>query len=339
MKNAEYLDKVTDYESALVPETQGEGERMKQLVKRKLPVRRRRIKRAAVLAAAVIAVFGLACGAYAGSFDVKFAKLLNLSYVMESLDGGYMRIDESSTDGDITVAASKSIGDKYSQWIEIDTDVPWSAKEDQYYSFEDMSFYVWKAPVTVNVKNGVFTGPLSGWVSPLSGGHTVWAFENEGTVSFMIYAVDYEGINDAVIFFSAENIVLYDKNSEEIKRHDGSFSLSWRNCYEENVRSGDRGTVTAENESGDEVKLRINRIEVSPVSISVSGRVNKDGYTDLEIDEIILKDGSRREGLSVYAAGCTGFGKAEWYYSLAECEINGEDIKAVVAGGKTFNIY
>lgn len=333
MKNAEYLDKVTDYESALVPETQGEGERMKQLVKRKLPVRRR-IKRAAVLAAAVITVFGLACGAYAGSFDVKFAKLLDLSYVMESLDGGYMQIGQSCTNGDITAAASKSIGDKYSQWIEIDTDLPWTAEDEQYYAFEDMSFYVWKAPVTVNVKDGVFTGPFSGWARPLSGGNTVWAFENEGMVSFMIYAVDYEGINDAIILLNAENIVLYDSDSGIAEKHECSFSLSWRNCYEENARKGDTGTVTA-----DEARCRIDRIEVTPVSVSVSGKVDKEDFIDLEIDEIILKDGSRAEGLSVYAAGMTGFGKAEWYYSLAECTINGDDIRAVVIAGKTFNIY
>lgn len=343
MRNAEYLDKLNREESDLIPETDFESSRVKRKVSEKLQRRPKKRKyRALLIAAVLVCLFGAVTAAAEGAGDVQFAKFLGLSYVMESLDGGYMQINESCRSGGITVTVSKSIGDKYSQWIKVDTDIPWEAEENQYYIFSDFGFYVYRAPLTVRVENGRLEGAGQSLVRPCSGGSHLWAFENGGSVSFMIYAMDYDNLSSSIVEVSAEDITLYDEDGTEVKTYQGSFSFMWRNCYEENVRKAETGTVTAEDADGRKVRVNINKLEISPVSVRVLGRVNSKEYTQLEIDYCILKDGSRIEGPENTVSGHGTFGRAEWFFSLEnqvrDGTVNGNDIDAVVINGKKFTV-
>lgn len=343
MRNAEYLDSLNEKEAELVPETDFDSSTVRAMALDKLNMRpKNRRMKTVVLAAALICVFSMVTVAAAGEFDVQFSRLLGLSSVMESLEDGYMRIDRTCEDRGTKVTVSKSIGDKYSQWIQIDTDIPWEAGEDQYYMFSDIGFYVYRAPLTVRIEENRMKGPGQQFVRPLSGGSHLWGFENNGFVSFMIYAMDYENLSSAIVEFKAEGIVLYDNEGRDIKKYEGSFEFMWRNCYEENIRKGETGVLKAEDSEGNKVKVKINSLEISPVSVRISGRAYTKADIPLEIEYFVLGDGKRIAGVQTTAQGHGSFGCAEWFYSLENMvksgSVNGNEIAAVVIGGKTFKV-
>lgn len=225
-------------------------------------------KRLVVLVAAAVMMFGIVAFAKENDWDVEMAEMLGLSGVMEKLDGGYVRIDESDRQGDITVTAVQSIGDQNSQWIQFDTDIPWTVGEEGYYMFEDCDFKFTKK---------------SGYVIP--GGSEFYSFNNDGKVSFMLYAVGVEKINRANVNVRLSGLYEYKTlMAEGNLLHDGCWSMEWTNYYAPN-------TITKYPLARVD-DFWIQKIEITPISMYVEAFAPHSQETrELSVEQIKLKDG------------------------------------------------
>ena len=226
-------------------------------------------RRLAVLVAAAVMMFGMVAFAKENDWDVEMAEMLGLSGVMEKLDGGYVRIDESDRQGDIEVVAVQSIGDQNSQWIQFDTDIPWTVGEDGYYMFDDCDFQFTKK---------------SGYVIP--GGSEFYSFNNDGKVSFMLYAVGVEKINRANVTVRLSRLYEYETlDAEGNLLNDGCWSMEWTNFYAPN-------TIT-KYPSAKADDFWIQKIEITPISMYVEAFAPySQAARELMVEQIKLKDGS-----------------------------------------------
>jgi len=226
-------------------------------------------KRLVIFVAAAVMMFGAVALAKENSWDVKMTEMLGLSGVMEKLDGGYVRIDESDKRGDVEVMAVQSIGDQNSQWIQFDTNIPWTVGEEGYYMFEDCDFKFTKKFGNI-----------------ISGGTEFYSYNNNGKVSFMLYAVGVSEINRANVTVRLENLYEYDNVEADGKLlSDGGWNLSWTNYYAPNTITKYPLAVVDD--------FWIQKIEITPISMYVEALAPRSQETrDFVVEQIKLKDGT-----------------------------------------------
>lgn len=237
-----------------------------QMPKKSVSFRRKRLM---VLVAAAVMLFGMVTFAKENSWDVAMAEMLGLSGVMEKLDGGYVRIDEFDRQGDIEVTAVQSIGDRNSQWIQFDTNIPWAVGDEGYYMFDECDFKFAR-------KSG----------SIISGGSEFYSFNNNGTVSFMLYAVGVEKINRANVKVRLENLYEYENVEAEGKLlSEGCWNLAWTNYYAPNTITKYPLVVVDD--------FWIQKIEITPISMYVEAFAPRSKEArDFVVEQVKLKDGT-----------------------------------------------
>lgn len=226
-------------------------------------------KRLAILVATAVMMFGMVAVARENDWDVEMAEMLGLSGVMEALDGGYVLIEKSDKQADITVTAVQSIGDQNSQWIQFDTDIPWTVGEDGYYMFDECEFRFTK-------KGGGI----------IEGGTEFYSYNNNGKVSFMLYAIGIEKINRANV--SIELGMLYEYETLESEGRllsDNFWNLTWTNYYASNTITKHPLSVVDD--------LWIQKIEISPISIYVEAiAIPSEESRNIVVEQIKLEDGT-----------------------------------------------
>lgn len=286
--------------------------------------------------AAAILVMGTLVSAAENDWDLRLAQYLGVTEAVEYLDGGYIRLETRDTCDGITVSAVQSIGDKNSQWVQIDTSLPWEYEgEEGYYMFDEYRFQV-----------------LDGRGTPVSGGAYFYSFENEGSVSFLLYAQGYEELNRRRIDIELGTLCAYEPQAgneeKKVVISEGNWRLSWENAYPANVKTAyPFSMVEQQFDDGTEVNCLIYKVEISPISIYVKGLMNpfrkgdKNRYAHLvmEVDSVTLKDGTviPLGGYNVAGSGSGGF--VDCFLSLQEYGVLEVDqVSAITLGGKEIRI-
>ncbi len=226
-----------------------------------------------VLVAAAVMMFSMIVYARVNEWDIEFAKLIGLNGAMEELDGGFVKIDKSVKKGDITITAVQSIGDKNNQWIQFDTDVPWTIgeSEEEYYMFEDVD-------IELNKLFGRAEGCSAMW----------YCYNNNGNVSLLLQLSEKD-INRLNVNIKLKNLYQCndaDENSEDILVSGETWEFEWKNYYSSNTITRHPKTKIDD--------LTIDTIEVTPISIRVeaTGSYSESDSERLWVDEITLSDGT-----------------------------------------------
>lgn len=238
-----------------------------QMPKRKKIARGRR--KLVILVAAAVMMFGTVALAKEKDWDVEMAEMLGLSGVMKALDGGYVKIGKSDRQDNITVTAVQSIGDRNSQWIQFDTDIPWNVGDDGYYMFDECRFQFTQ-------KSGAI----------ITGGSELYSYNNNGNVSFMLYSMGVEKINRANMSVELGELYEYDTIEAEGKLLSSAcWNLSWTNCYAANTIEKYPFALVDD--------LWIRKIEISPISMQVEAvAFSSREARELTVEQIRLKDGT-----------------------------------------------
>lgn len=284
-------------------------------------------RKALILIAAAVMMLGMVVFAREADWDIKMAEMLGLSNVMEDLEGGYVRIGTSAQSDGVTVTATQAIGDRNSQWIQFDTDLPW--EEGKYYLFgeEEAGFYT--------------QGDIM-----VSAGCTLVSYNQDGCVSFLLYAVDCNKINRARVKVHFAEIYEYeDGNDEEGKLvSSGEWNLEWSNCYAANtITRHPYRNITLEATDGTEFSCILHKIEISPVSIRIEawkhpGTGNAENSL-VRMDSITLQDGTVISCDEWTCAGSRDNWALETFYSFADIEhVNMNNIAYITVGGRDIRI-
>ena len=285
-----------------------------QMPKRKSAVRGRR--KLVILVAVAVMMFGTAVLAKEQDWDVEMAELLGLSNVMDALDGGYVKIGKSDRQDNITVTAVQSIGDRNSQWIQFDTDIPWTVGEDGSYMFDESRFQFTR-------KNGGI----------ITGGSQFYSYDNNGKVSFMLYAVGVEKINRANVTVCLGDLYEYESVGGAGKLlSEGEWNLAWTNYYAPNTIT--RYPMALADD------IWIQKIEMSPVSVYVEGVAprSKEMQEFIDVEGVKLEDGT-----IIFCRELTGGIKNNMFYeSFVTYEdwnsVDVEEIVSVKINGKEISI-
>lgn len=294
------------------------------------PALKRRLfgkRKAVVLMAAFILMIGMVGFAKEHDWDIQMADKLGISDAMEELDGGYMNIDVSDTVDNVTVTASQLIGDKNCMWVQLDTNVSWTAGEDGYYLFDDSVMDCYHQPSRT-----------------LPGGITYYSYNNNGLVSFMLEFSDFNDINRATVELWFSKLVMYEPtevgNEKETVLCDGEWKLKWDNCYASNVITKTLFDIVTLKEGGEQLTCVIREIEVSPVSIRIKGMkspTNHSNYAFEILDSVILEDGTEIECFCTQS-GISNFA-VEGFVSKSDFpEIDMTQIEYVVIAGEKIKI-
>lgn len=241
-----------------------------------------RKKRWVVLAVAAVFLMGtvVVAAAEPGKW---LADILGFSENVEETGNGCIMINKSTKCDGITITAAQAIGDRDCQWIEIDTDIPFDNKKEEYYRFEENA-------VSVSTKKE----------STDTGGRLTKSYSKNGFLSFIIYIYDCKNVNHAKINIKLGKLYQYEKSSKNpILVSAGQWELSWKNDYSENAVTKKTDTVI-EVEEADRSKsqVTIETIEISPVSLRISAKkksstiIEETGGKEIEVEEIVLKDGT-----------------------------------------------
>jgi len=348
MRRFELLDRLTGEEAELLeevlektahPEREAGTKHQAAMVFSRIRRDRKRVRRLlpAWVAVAVLVFGTLSYAASENDWDLRLAQYLGLDEAVEYLDGGAIRLEASDTCGGITVSAVQAIGDKNSQWIWIDTGLPWEfADGNGYYMFDEYSFQVLD-------RDGI----------PLSGGSWFYSFENEGRVSFLLYAQGFEEINRRQITLKLGELCAYEEQPGEEKKRTvisgESWALTWQNAYPANVKTAyPMKTVVQRMDDGTEVSCLIYKVEISPVSVYIKGIMNpfkkgeRNQYAHLvmEIDAVSLKDGTVIELGGYNSSGSNSSGWVDCFLSLQEYGsiLDVEQVESVTIGGKELRI-
>ena len=265
--------------------------------------------------AVFVLMIGIAVYAKENDWDIEMAERIGLAGVMEELENGYVRINQSATQDGITVMASQSIGDQNSQWIQIDTTIPWNVSEDGYYMFDEMD-------IRFNKDNGRI----------ITGGGVSYSFDNNGYVSFMFCEKGYEKINRANVEITLGKLRKYSTAEEEEGElvNDAVWQLSWKNCYAANTITKRICTVAND--------CLVYKIELSPISVRVeaAGSIHPEDNS-LLVNSITLKDGTVISCVEESA----GYGNVfmETYATYSDySKVQLEEIASVMINGKEISI-
>ncbi len=281
------------------------------------PKRTWRKKSLIVLLAAVITVMGTVSFGAERDWDIQFAEFLGAENVMTDLPGGYKEIGVNQTVEGITLTVSKSIGDANSQWIQVDTDLPFTGKYEAWEIFESLSV----KPVKIM--------PFAAMVMP---------FDAEGQLAFLVEIQDGEKLNRAEMKLEAE------------LHSGGKFDIQWKNYYAENTAVSHPMKIIDVSSNAGKYKVFIYEAAVSPVSIKVKGWTMPNFATPREdeyqraihIEAVTLNTGEVLDFAEFGAnnlAGTSSNGKLECYVPLANGHyeearvINGSEIVSVTVSG------
>lgn len=280
------------------------------------PKRTWRKKSLIVLLAAVIAVMGTISFGAERDWDIQFAEFIGAETMMADLPGGYKEIGVSQTINGITLTVSKSIGDQNSQWIQVDTNLPFKGKEEAWEIFESLSV----KPVEM-IPFAVMTMP----------------FDAEGQLAFLVEILDGEKIN-------REEMKL------EAKLHSGGvFHIQWQNYYAENTKFSRPLKVIDVTSNAGQYKVFVYEAAVSPVSVKVKGwtmpefgKQRENAYRRaIYIEEVTLNTGEvvaiHKTNLSTIG-DWSSMGKIDCYVPLASADseartIDGNEIISVTVSG------
>lgn len=272
-------------------------------------------RRMVLLAAVLVMMLGIAAFAKEKDWDIEMAERIGLSGAMENLEGGYVRINKSVTQDDITITAVQSIGDQNCQWIQFDTNILWEAGEGGYYMFEDIGIHFTN-------KDGM----------DIDGGAGLYSYDNNGYVSFMLDASGYKKINRANVQIYFEKLMRYENEDLEVVLvSEGRWEFDWKNYYAANTITKHPYSVVDD--------LLVYKLELSPVSILVeaAGLPSKE-HDYLTVDSIKMQDGTtiacRQDGS---VSGCSN---NTFYHGceIFEQSIDLEKIKSVTINGKEITL-
>ena len=300
-------------------------------------------------AAAALLILLTASLAYADQlrdFDIRLEEFLGMDGVMETLPGGYVKLDVGAASGGHRICAYESLGDRNSQWIWLKTDIPWELPEDEetgaYYLFDTMSFSA--------------SDPSETRGNPwLDGGGFMYCFNDEGYVGLMYCMGGYEGINRAEIHVTLKDLYAYDHKdaSYEERRLQtaGEWNLTWENHYAANIRTSHPVQwVAGSAEDPEYGAVLLTSVELSPVSLRLNAVKNplqwrnSTGAGSLRIESIILKDGteiSLEDGLQNTVNGDSNF-QADAYLAFGGPVLKQlpavSEISALVVNGVRVNL-
>lgn len=284
--------------------------------------RRIRKRTFVVLAAAIIAVMGTFSFASERDWDIQFAELIGTENVMADLPGGYKEISESQTVDGITLTVSKSIGDQNSQWIQVDTNLPFVGENEAWEIFESLR----AEPV-----------------EPQPHGMMVLPFDAEGQLAFLVEILDAEKINRAEMKLEAN------------LQDGGEFYITWKNYYAENTTvSHPMKVITVESNAG-KYPVLIYETAVSPVSVKVKGwtwpnfRVlREDEYNRaIHIEAVTLRTGeviTIADAVLPNISGTSSTGKLDCYVPLASGysdetrRVDGSEIVSITISGEEIRL-
>lgn len=272
--------------------------------------RRRMLPFAVVL----VMMLGIAAFAKEKDWDIEMAERIGLSGAMENLEGGYVRIDTSVTQDDITITAVQSIGDQNCQWIQFDTNVHWEAGEGGYYMFEDIGIHFTN-------KDGM----------DIDGGTGLYSYDNNGYVSFMLDASGYKKINRANVQIYFEKLMRYEnEDSEVVLVSEGRWEFDWKNYYAANTIIKHPYSVVD--------NLLVYKLELSPVSILVeaAGLPAKE-HDYLIVESVTLQDGTKIACRDESVSGCSN---NTFYHGckIFKQSIDLEKVQSVTINGKEITL-
>ncbi|MCM1159932.1 MAG: hypothetical protein NC412_01805 [Roseburia sp.] len=213
----------------------------------------------AILTAALL--FGMAAfAANDGQWDIRLMEFWHLTDTTY-LKGGNVLIDKSSTSNDLTLTALSSIGDKNNVSILLETDYAYDNMPKNSLEKEDFYFNFDTAYVSISDKNGA---PSSGW------GSIMESFSENGKLYFLL-TITCKDINRKKVNITCKDLYMYEESSEDkILINDGIWNLEWTYQYKSNVKYYYPFAIA---DCGEE-KILITKIEVTPLSIRVTGIAN-----------------------------------------------------------------
>ena len=286
-----------------------------------------------VLAAAVMTLLGTVSVAMEKyDLDIHMAETLGLSGVMPLLPDGSIYIGVSDTDAGVILTATEAIGDKFNQWIKIETNIPW--KEGKEYYFDHTWNHAYKTDSIAE-----------------NGGYVIYCYEDEGMVAFMQNFVQYDAINRSHIELELGKLMecnAYsddpDYEQEESVYADGTWNLSWDNYYAANTKvKYPMKLITSENSKGDKLKVLVYHVEISPVSIQLNAlALDSERRADtktLTIESLILKDGTVICCENTGGGGCKNGLLLDKYLSFYEVGLkNLSEVEAITIGGERIKL-
>lgn len=295
-----------------------------------------RRRRPILLAAVLVFVLGLGAFAVSENWNDDFGKMIGADSQKADLEAGYINLCLEKEDCGITVALSNSLADNHAQWIQIDTSLDYPEKG--YYMFDSDQ-------LSISEKEN---GPTVGYGTELS------QFDNDGRLSFMYIIESDEDMSRKHMKLELSGLSYYEDEDSDIvsEHHDGEFEFKWKNDFdvEQVVIKPDR-KVTLHTEKN-EYSCTVEKIELSPVTLSVYGKMDWDGTDDDEgiyIDAVTLDDGTAikadrertigsldRDGNT--AVSITLIGNRTERSGVGYETIDGSRIKSVTIGGEAFEI-
>lgn len=285
-------------------------------------------RRLVFLIAAAVMMLGMFGFAKEKDWDIQMAEMLGLSSVMPELEGGYVQVGVSDTCEGITVTASQAIGDQNSQWIQFDTNVPWSVSDTGCYLMDDFSFSYYD-------KMDNF----------IPGGQEFYSYNNNGYVSFICYNTNFEKINRARVETNFRGLRKYENEQDEEGTliQEGKWELAWKNCYVANtVVEHPFKVVELEGENGT-FSCMIHKIEISPVSIRIEAVrypiwAQKE-VDSLYIDSVTLKNGTEIPVEGIGSGGIENNFALDSFFSFEELgNVNMKDIQYITIGGEQIEV-
>lgn len=323
--------------------------------------KRHRKRRGLILIAAIVMLMGTVALAASNDWDIQMAERLGLSSVMEKLEGGYVVIGETQSQGDITMTVTQAIGDSSCQWIEIDTNIPWEANEEEAYGVEDCTLKVYPCVPAIKPDGqggfDSFSNFALQFLTEKSGGYTVYCYEKDGNISIMISAMDYEDLNRSLIQVEIKDLGLYhgEEDGEGTVICDSTFRFSWKNYYNANTKHIKLNQeITLQNDQGEVFDCTLTKLEVTPISLRLEAKAKNVGNGSfLYIDSIKMKDGTVIPCGDITSGGVSSVGihsDLEGFLSLVEEKgadseessafslIDGTQIESITVGGVEISI-
>lgn len=287
-----------------------------------------RKRRLVFLMVAAVMMLGMLGFAKEKDWDIQMAEMLGLSSVMPELDGGYVEVDVSDTCEGITVTAAQAIGDQNSQWIQFDTNVPWTVSDTGCYLMDDFSLK--------------YYGKME---NQLPGAQEFYSYNNHGYVSFICYSKNFEKINRARIVAEFQNLRKYEtsKDEEGTLVQEGKWEFEWKNYYVANTvvehpfqvveLAGEKGTFSC----------MIHKIEISPVSIRIEAvrhpLLERKELDYLYVDSVTLQDGTEISVEGMTSGGIENSFALDGFLSIKELgEVNMKDIQSITIGGEEIEV-
>ena len=348
--------RIEDRILSAIMEEEFAGEREKS-EKIKVPhrLKRRNRKRFLILGLAAILLLGLgltALGASMPDWDITLIRAMGLSKTETlQLESGEVEINETvSYDCEkylggktqitpVEVTAQSSIGDKNSAFIRFTTDYKLPEGFDEttdYISPENCEIRVYKKDPA---KEPMVTDM----------GMTFYSISENGYLGFIGEVVDCNDLNKSYVTVHLEDMYLYRKTDQDGQEEEtkelllkGSWDLKWKYEYKSNVKTYRMLEFVPIKEE----HCYINKIEISPISVTVWGfrmpwnrklPQNPEGLTP---ELIYYKDGTVKSVGDCQVTGCKNSMFYECFVGIQSLEepIDTKKVTAVMIGGQKIKL-